>query len=117
MTSFSPLLRDPGPCPYAANPFHLRGWDVMRGSIMCMEGMPSPFKEDRADGLYKLTLDWRNYMEGQQACHARFIEINPIATMHEDPAIMAACDAWDDGSPVTEADVETVINTILKAYK
>ena len=77
--TFCSFICDPGPCTYAANPYHLRGWDVMRDSLLGMDGMPSPFKEDRVDQLYKLTIDWKNYCEGQEACHARFVELNPYS--------------------------------------
>ena len=106
------IIRDPGRCPYAANPFHLRGWDVMRDSLLGHSGIPSPFKENRRDNLYKLSIDWRNYMEGQAACFTRFEELNPISTMQTDPLIAAVCDLWADDQPVTDAEMSTVLAAI-----
>lgn len=43
---------------------------------MGMDGPDSPFKEDRKDGLYKLSLEWKQWIEGQEACCKRIVELN-----------------------------------------
>lgn len=76
MTFIGPMYIDPGPCPYAAPTMHMMGWDFMRRSFMGMDGSDSPFKEDRKDGLYKLSLEWKQWIEGQEACCKRIGELN-----------------------------------------